>query len=423
MDKKGIFIGIDYSDDCCQACYFNERHAKAESVFGLRGSLRYLIPTWLCLNRETGQWLIGDEAGEYSDKTGALLYTQLLYHTLMDDSFEEDGRIYVSEDLLAIYIRKILELVSLSSGSSMIAQVNIAVRNADLETKQAMERVFIRIGIDPSKLHLISYDESFAFYILHGDRRLWANGSLLFDFSRDGFYAKRLSPVYGGGQEIIYMEEEDLSARFSIRDLNSDVLRLRLDERLNELYESLKSDGANSSVYFTGDGFDEIWFTETIKNISATRRAFRGNNIYAQGACLKGLTECTQENRPVIAGSRSTKAAVSVEYLYKGRPRETVIVPAAKDWYEASGSIDLILDETKTVDLMVTSLIGRQQTLISFELSSFPDRPPRTTRVRVDAKYISEHECEICITDLGFGDFYKASGKEVRKILELGGYI
>ena len=53
-------------------------------------------------------------------------------------------------------------------------------------------------------------------------------------------------------------------------------------------------------------------------------------------------------------------------------------------------------------------------------MTEFPKRPPKTTRISVDFKYLTENKFQITITDLGFGEFFKSSGMSVTKEIEIG---
>ena len=61
--------------------------------------------------------------------------------------------------------------------------------------------------------------------------------------------------------------------------------------------------------------------------------------------------------------------------------------------------------------------------MIDFDLSSFPDRTEGMVRVVVSVKYLNESECEIRMSDAGFGEFFEPTGAEVIKKLNLEGYI
>lgn len=422
--NKGLLLGIDFTESCCRACYFNEKHAVVENVIEPAGSGGLLIPSVLCYDNEKKQWLIGEAAENYACETGAYLYTGLLTNTLAQESCAFEDRTMPYSSLFSIFFAGLTDLARRCSGVSPIACVNITLRRINLEIKEVLENAFARIGLGREKLHFLSYPESFAYFIIQQDESLWLEGADLFDFSDDGFFLNRLTLSREREKSTIFVSEQNYSLEFSAKDLRNIVLRPGIDERLNSLYDEIKGQAGKTSVYFTGSGFEELWFSNTLKNISQTRRAFRGNNIYAKGACLEGLLrkEETLDKFTVVCRHK-TKASISVEARYKGSAQTTVLLPAAENWYETGCSADFILDDAQTMDFIVTSLLSKEKTHIAFDLSSFPARPPKTTRVRVIIKYLNEYECEICVRDLGFGGLYPGSGLEVRKILNLEGYI
>ena len=424
MDKKGLMTGIDFTEEFCKVCYFNEKHGAVENVLMPQGNLGLLIPSVMSYDEQRQKWLIGEEARVYSRNTGAVIFTDLLTAALAGERYEAAGMILTGEDLLSIFIACLLDLARTCSGIYPIGRVNIAMRRVNSQVKELMERVFLNAGMAADKVRILNYPECFAYFILQQDEELWREGARLFDFSKDGFYLNHLTWKREKDKQTIFVSESNYSMEFSVKDLENEVRRPRLDEKLNELYEEIKGKEVMTSVYFTGLGFEELWFPDTLENISKARRAFRGNNIYAKGACLEALLrkEQTQGSVTVICRPK-TRAQICVEARVKGKPQDIILSGAAVNWYEASGERDFILDGSGRIDLKITSLMSAEETVVSFNLTSFPMRPPKTTRVRVSAKYINEYECEICVSDLGFGEIFPSSGRKVRKILDLEGYI
>lgn len=424
MERKGLLIGIDFSDEFCKICYFNERHNSVETVVPPAGSMRYLIPSVVCFSQEKQDWIIGEEAKEYSLKTGAFLFDSLLSRTLSGEKYSLNNEELYYDSLLAVFIEKALDMTRKFAGVFPIRRVNICLRRVNMQIKEVMEQVFSKVGIEKEKLRLLNYAECFAYFISWQDPALWEDGAGIFDLSKDGFYFSQLTFSKENLRNIFYINERNCSMDLSVKDLENEVLRPRADEKLNRIYEEVKTDAETASIYFTGSGFEELWFSNTLKNISRSRRAFRGNNIYAKGACLEGyLREEGVLCRITVVCRPRTRAYISIEAKKGKKTEDVVLSPAAVDWYEASGSADFILDETRTLNFKVTSLLSREETEIAFDLSSFPERPPKTTRVRARAEYINEFECELSAVDLGFGNFFPGSGTEVKKILDLEEYI
>ena len=52
-------------------------------------------------------------------------------------------------------------------------------------------------------------------------------------------------------------------------------------------------------------------------------------------------------------------------------------------------------------------------------LADLPERPPRTTRLRIKAQPVSDMEVKIRIKDLGFGEIFKSSDKTWEYMMSL----
>lgn len=424
MEKQPLIIGIDYTNEYCQACYYNLHHERPESVMTGAAVMRYLIPAVLCFDKDREDWLIGEEAMLYAEQTGTYLFRDLLKGMLDGETCEINGSRHTYDSLVAVFFGKLLELIQIHSGLTAIDNITVTMRQVNLEVKKAIENVFDLLQVDPEKVSLLSYAESFAYYILNEDENLWQDGAVLFDFDYDGFFVKQLTLAGTPKRPLLYVNERNHSMDFFIKDLASELLRNDLDAKLTELFEDIRFSGPRSSVFFTGTGFSELWFTNTLELISASCRVFKGNNLYVKGACLRGYIRCFKEGRdyPIVCKGR-TKASVSLVNRCKGEVTETELSKAACDWYEAGSVTDFILDSDRSCEFIITSLVSRERTSIMFDLSSFPDRPPLTTRVEVSVRYLNDAECEIKVTDKGFGSFFAGSGACVTKRLNLEGYI
>jgi len=157
MEKQPLVIGIDYSNEYCQACYYNLRHGRPESVMTGAAVMRYLIPAVLCYSEEKSDWLIGEEAMLYAEQTGAFLFRRLLTGMLNKETCEINGNKHTYDYLVAVYFGKLLELIQLHSGLTAIENITVTMRRVNLELKQAIEGVFGLLQVDPSIVRIQSY--------------------------------------------------------------------------------------------------------------------------------------------------------------------------------------------------------------------------------------------------------------------------
>lgn len=424
MASKGLTIGIDYSDEYCQACYYSERHGRPESVSGGTELLRYLIPSVLVYDQENNDWAIGNSALRLSENPGMIIFRELIRNIRAGTTAFVAGQEYTYTQLMAVYFGKLLEYIQIRTSVMAVSSITVTMKEADQEIKEALEEVFFILKVPAGRVRLLSTAESFGYYIINEEPQLWQDGAILFDFSSQGFFVKQVNAQMNRKKPLIYVNEFDFSGDFHMDNLASQVLREQMDERLSNLYLELITRSGCSSVYFTGEGFDEQWFAVTLNNVSGSRRAFKGNNIYVKGACIAGhMREQGVTGGFSIICSGRTRADIFLEAWDRGERKDILLSPAACDWYDAGYEGDFILENEQVVTLSVVSVITGARTSVEIDISSFPVRPVKTTRIQLRIAYRNEYECEITVTDKGFGEIFADGGSEISKRLDLEGYI
>ena len=423
MEKQGLIIGIDYTSEYCQASYYSYRHNCPESVASGTETMRYLIPTALTFDKQNEEWLIGQAAIDYAKKNGEYLFEDLLDNCFLNEKCYINEKEYSYTQLLAVFFGKIIELTQVTTSIMSIENITVNLREVDYDIRSILYEVFRLLKLPADKIKLQSCAESFVYYVLEEDRSIWEKGAQLFDFSREGFFEKQLSVQKGPEGDLVYVFEKT-HEEFSYQGLDNYSYVDHLDEQLKELIKEVLQENPISSVYFTGEGFNELWFVKTLQEVSERARAFKGNNLYAKGACLAGFRRADESLKDfnIICDGR-TKATIAVEAVYKGSPCILNLSKAPVDYYDAGLVTDFILDDITSIRFYVTSLVSRERTFVDFDLGSFPERPNKTTRVEIAIHYLNDCECEISVTDKGFGEFFKGSGEKVVKRLNMEGYV
>ena len=106
-------------------------------------------------------------------------------------------------------------------------------------------------------------------------------------------------------------------------------------------------------------------------------------------------------------------ADVGMEMRIMGAPAYHPLLEAGVNWYESSASCELILDDIRELVFQVEKLGSKGKKRVAMELAGLPARPNKTTRLSLEMKYISAKDCRITVKDLGFGDMYPTSGKNM----------
>lgn len=420
MTGKGLIIGIDFTDKFCQASYYSLRHSRAESVSAGADVRRYLIPSVLCYDPEIADWAIGDSAVRLSEKAGVLVFKDLLRNLKADTSYIVNNKEYTGIGLLAAYFEKLLEYIQIMTSVMAIENVTVTLRKINRDISNAFRSVFGLLGIPESRVRLLSTAEAFSSFITFEKEEMWKEGALLFDFNSEGFFVEQLCLENHGTGPLIFVNEYNLSYDFSLNNLASEVLRDQLDKKLMRLYQDLTADGGNYSVFFTGEGFNEQWFIQTLNSISDTRRAFKGSNIYVKGACIAGYMESEgiEEKIPVLCPGR-TVHDITVNAWDNGRFERILLSPAAVDWYDADYTGDFILENETELVINTVSLINGSVSEVVLPLTGFGCRPAKATRIQLSVMYKNENDCIITAIDKGFGDFFIDGGAEVSTTIQL----
>ncbi len=423
MSKQGLIIGIDYTSEYCQACYYSRRHECPESIVSGTEEMRYRIPTALSFDSDNRKWLIGQAAIDYAKEKEEYLFQDLLANVAEKEKCIINNQEYTYIQLLAIYFGKLIELIQLTTSVMAVENITINLRRIDHEVKQTILDAFALLKLPASKIKLQSCAESFAYYVLNEEKELWEKGAQLFDFSADGFFEKQLSVQKGAeNEEYVYIYEDEHNDGFFISD--NEASREQMDEKLDSLFLEVIDENPVSSVFFIGEGFEEIWFEKTLKDISENTRAFKGNNLYAKGACLAGLRRSKKglKDLSIVCDGR-TKVTIAIEARYKGSMSIINLSKASVDWFDAGVVSDFIIDNIKVIRFYITSMVSKERTFVDFDISEFPQRPNKTTRIEIEIRYLNDCECEISIKDKGFGEFFPASDLKIAKRLNMEGYV
>ena len=75
--------------------------------------------------------------------------------------------------------------------------------------------------------------------------------------------------------------------------------------------------------------------------------------------------------------------------------------------------------EQRKLEFRISSLTGNVVYDETMVLDELPERKPGTTRIRLEMKMVSDNTIYAVVTDLGFGEFYPATGKKWEKEIVL----
>lgn len=419
--KDRIVVGLDISDEFSQVSYLNISEEEPETLSTVLGSDQICIPTVIAKYVGQNTWTYGNEAVEARNKVVAV--DRLVEKARSGMAVGIDGRDYDPIDLLTLYIKKCLALLSIAAPLEKVSIIMITAPEMDARMVEILDKAIETLRIKPEKVFYQNHAESTYQYMIHQSKELWNHDVLIMHLTSDGLNAKSMRKNIHTSPVVVLMEERNVRT-FTVEDIIDapEGRKKRKDQELYQLLYGIMEGKFYSAVYLLGDGFDGDWCDESLKYMCRNRRVFRGNNLFSKGACYSAkekLEPSELSTKYVFLGKDKVKANVGMRVYRDGEEVYMALLDAGKNWYDTSREMDFILDREDSITLTITPLNGKNAHNAQIYLTGLPVRPPRATRIHLELKMVSEKRLHIHVTDLGFGEFYPASGLDWTGELEV----
>lgn len=424
LNKGEVSVGIDFSGEYSQISYSTVGSDAVETVPMISGTTSYLIPTVLFKRGEVNQWYIGQEALDQADDTG-LLIKNLVELAEKGEPVTAGEEEYLPAQLVALYLRRILSMASLSFSINKVNSLMISVENLSVTMVETLREAVRILGLKTSNVYFQNHMESFYYYSIYSPEDLWRRNVLLYDFSGNNIRSymlecnNRTTPIVAYIQDMIY-ETVDLSM-IKNPDI-TDRDKLKLDNAFHIICEESTRDHIISSIYLIGDNFNQDIFKESVRFLCKRGRVFGGNNLYSKGACYSAIDKKVHNEASeshVFLGNEKLKSNIGINAYKYGKQVYVPLLDAGVNWFETKVECELILDKEPRLDFVITPLTGKNPRVHEMILSDFPKRPERASRIRLSMSMISEDKVEIKVTDMGFGEIFPASDTEWSEVIEL----
>ncbi len=195
-------------------------------------------------------------------------------------------------------------------------------------------------------------------------------------------------------------------------------------ERDRLLFELAKKTFAGrnvSTVFLMGDFFDREWAPKSYQYLCGGRHAYQGRNLYSKGACYGAMERCGMLKMPGILfmGEDVVRENLGMYMRIRGRQTYYPLVSAGVNWYEAHHECEFMIEDEKAVDIVGKSMLGGDEIHHLIRLNRLPDRPPRTTRLRLVLYFTAPGRCRLELEDMGFGVLYRSSGMTWQRTIHL----
>lgn len=417
-----LIVGYDLGEQFSQISYRLGENP-VETMSSVAGEEQYNVPTVLCKRAGLNQWLYGKEALRCAKEEQGILVEDVLGLAVAGEPVRIDGEIFDPVALLALFMKRSLGILAQVSPPDRLAAMMITCEKPDGRMIEVLNQAVAGMRLKTDKIFYQSHAESFYNYVIQQPEELWRNRVLLLEYSGSRVIShcmecnRRTTPV------VAYIEsgEYDMPAYEPMPEEES--LRRDKAERLDGEFAKIASSTcrgtAISSVYLVGEHYSEAWMKESLRLLCMGRRVFQGNNLYSKGAChamAERLGPSEVGRAHVFLGEDKLKANIGINVLDRGRETYFALLDAGINWYEATQEFEFYMRGGNELDLLITSLIGRESRTVRITLE---DMLPGMSRMRARLFLAGEKELVVEIEDLGFGNFRPATDQSWRRRITL----
>lgn len=401
---KGLILGIDFSKNFTQLAYINEDGIPQSVSIGMEGN--FLIPTVACYNEDFKEWSAGEEAINRNKQGKCHLYRD------MEDIIQDEA--------LYAFMSYIIKVAINYCGGRPIRNVLISVEDVNPELVEKITDSLVKVGFESKDVRVISHTESFVYYVLNQNRDIWINQVYFLDFNKHSLVCRKLNVIKGRKPYVADVTVEDLSGLLTMEQAK--VNPREADEIIASYMEKEVIRNVVSGVFLCGEGFYTDGWDKTLKTICVNRRVFKGNNLIVKGAAYgaKEFFHIPALEDFLISCKGRTRVKITMNVKVKGVEKSVTLSNIGDYWHQAKSAVECIIGKSKEAYFVIHDVMNHRNEEFKIDLDELPDRPEKTTRIRVDFRYLEENKFEITVTDLGFGEFYKAKDVVIKKEITIG---
>lgn len=418
-NARRYVLGYDLGEEVSQISFLASDTDLPETLSVLAGAEAYNIPTVLAKRKDVNQWFYGKEAISKIEADEAVRVDNLIENARLDKRVNVDGTGYDPVSLLSLFVKRTLSLLSMEMSMDMVDAIAFTTKNMDTRMIEVLSEVTGALSLPVKNLFYQSYEDSLYHYMLYQPEDLLSHAVIACDYSfgemtvYDMKLNHKTKPIVVTVDKYSYdgmaLSEGKLSDNTSDRAEQI----TRLDNSFLEFSENAMEGRIVSSVFLLGEGFRTQWMQKSLEFLCRTRRVFQGNNLFSKGASIAAREKVGPSSRMekyVLLDGGKLKSNVGMMAKKQGQKVYNALLDAGENWYDISMVLDIILDDENSIDIMITPLTGGEKYVHKILLEGLPERPPRTTRLRMKVVMTAADKVNVHIEDMGFGELYEASG-------------
>lgn len=413
LNNDKIVIGYDLSNEYAQISYGPKGQEVPETLSLAEGQEQYNIPVCLFKLLQVNQWFFGKEALNYAKVEEGVLVTSLLQKALVGEEVAIGEENFDPVALLALFVKRSISLLGKVLKREKPSVIMFTVPNLNENVIEVLGKMVQLLDFPECEIYFQGREESIFYYMIHQPKELWKRDVMIYDFSETSLKSYHFTKNRNTTPIVAFVEEKE-------ETLKRDMVQDKDEAFLQILTETLPGKDIGCA-YLIGEGFDEEWYRESLRELCAGRRVFKGNNLYSKGACYAAMVkqESAETKDIIFLGKDKLKANVGMQVKRCGQDSYLALLNGGENWYESRKDCDIILTEGNSFEIMITPLDGRNRKQIEIVLDGLPVRENKMTRIHLSVSMIREDTLRILASDMGFGEFAKASSLTFEQQIDL----
>ena len=388
MDKGNILVGIDLDRRGPQICYY-DRSTQDTQTAPMKSSSEGLSFEDIL-----------EQLEELTDNT-----------TLSPEMREENLRKLETQG--ARVMSHAFKTLGIDDPGTQIGGIAVTAETLTRPLVTLVQGIYRALGIDRDRAFLQDYRESFYFHTMYQKQELWFRNVGFFHFS-----GKNVTFFSMGMDNMTRPIRVGIDEGITIR-LSED--RRKWDEQFYNMANASLRQNMYTSIFLMGDAFDKSWAGRSIGLLcKGGRKVFVVDNLFARGACYAAREKMEKKRLGdyLFLGEELIRNSIGMDMIIQGAETYYPLISAGVNWYETEKECECLLAGPPELIFTITGMEGGNKRFSRMRLTGMPERPPKTTRIRLHLSYASAKRCVIEVEDLGFGDFFPASGRVWREIWE-----
>lgn len=377
--------------------------------------------------------------GQSEDNPDALIDTAVIFEErepIVDilskvrtgESVMSSGKQVEIERVLAYFFKKTLALTRTRYPGEKIRYLVITVPTMD---KAFVNRIYTAlglIGLENDRVKIIDHKRSYMYYVLYQKKELWTNDVGLFDYDGERLIFEQLKIDRSRHPALVGVTEQDFTEAFVLEEEIDEGIPegelISIDEELMKpgpsrgtLFENIVGTALRgryiSSLFMTGEGFEEEWTDDVFPRLAVGRRLFRGRNLYVSGAAYaaKEFGDTRRLEDYVVFAADMVPEKLSMEVYEDGRIQEVVLAEAGDPWFEVDTEVDLIPDGDTEIRIKARPVFDGEEKEYVLDITPVLGKNDRMCRLGLRVRFEDAHKPIFTIRDKGFGETMPSSNR------------